>query len=169
MAIGDRIKILLETDMNKPLGVPGLDESGKLPIEEVIEEIPAEIIEDIPVSKIADFPEALPASDVPEWAKAATKPTYTASEVGADPVGTAANAITALNVTDSAVSGKYVSSVSETNGKINVTRENLPDYSNTYDIKGAANDALTSANAYTDEKINSIIIFIKLSFCVFSN
>lgn len=32
---------------------------------------------------ISDFPTSMPASDVPAWAKAATKPTYTASEVGA--------------------------------------------------------------------------------------
>lgn len=32
---------------------------------------------------ITDFPASLPASDVSAWAKAATKPTYTASEVGA--------------------------------------------------------------------------------------
>ena len=39
----------------------------------------------------------------------------------------AANAaIDALNVTDTAESGKYVSAVSETNGKITVTRANLP-------------------------------------------
>ena len=36
------------------------------------------------------------------------------------------NAINALDVTDTAVSGKYVSAVSETNGKITVTREDLP-------------------------------------------
>lgn len=36
------------------------------------------------------------------------------------------NAINALDVSDSAVSGKYVSAVSETNGKITVTRANLP-------------------------------------------
>ena len=34
-------------------------------------------------SQIADFPSSMPASDVYSWAKAATKPTYTASEVGA--------------------------------------------------------------------------------------
>lgn len=34
-------------------------------------------------SDISDFPESLPASDVPAWAKAASKPTYTAAEVGA--------------------------------------------------------------------------------------
>lgn len=35
------------------------------------------------VSDISDFPESMPASDVYSWAKAETKPTYTASEVGA--------------------------------------------------------------------------------------
>lgn len=35
------------------------------------------------VSEITDFPESMPASDVSAWAKASTKPTYTASEVGA--------------------------------------------------------------------------------------
>lgn len=34
---------------------------------------------------ITDFPTSMPASDVPAWAKAATKPTYTAAEVGAAP------------------------------------------------------------------------------------
>ena len=41
---------------------------------------------DIPTltkSKISDFPTSLPASDVADWAKAESKPTYTASEVGA--------------------------------------------------------------------------------------
>lgn len=34
-------------------------------------------------SEITDFPTSLPASDVSAWAKAATKPAYTANEVGA--------------------------------------------------------------------------------------
>ena len=34
-------------------------------------------------SQITDFPASMPASDVPAWAKAATKPSYTAKEVGA--------------------------------------------------------------------------------------
>ena len=37
------------------------------------------------VSEISDFPTSMPASDVPSWAKAASKPSYTASEVGASP------------------------------------------------------------------------------------
>ena len=36
-------------------------------------------------SEITDFPTSMPASDVSAWAKAASKPTYTASEVGARP------------------------------------------------------------------------------------
>lgn len=36
---------------------------------------------------ISDFPTSMPASDVPAWAKAGTKPSYTASEVGAKPSG----------------------------------------------------------------------------------
>lgn len=40
-------------------------------------------IPSIPKSKISDFPASMPASDVYAWAKASTKPTYTANEVGA--------------------------------------------------------------------------------------
>ena len=36
-------------------------------------------------NEITDFPTSLPASDVSEWAKATSKPSYTASEVGALP------------------------------------------------------------------------------------
>ena len=36
---------------------------------------------------ITDFPTSMPASDVPAWAKAATKPTYTKSDVGLGNVG----------------------------------------------------------------------------------
>lgn len=37
-------------------------------------------------SQITDFPSSMPASDVYSWAKASSKPTYTASEVGALPL-----------------------------------------------------------------------------------
>lgn len=56
----------------------------------------------------------------------------------------------ALDVTDTAVSGQYVSAVSETDGKIKVTRAALPDYTEVYDAKGAAAQALTDAKAYAD-------------------
>lgn len=39
------------------------------------------------VSEITDFPKSLPASDVSDWAKAETKPTYTKSDVGLGNVG----------------------------------------------------------------------------------
>ena len=43
---------------------------------------------------IKNKPTSMPASDVPAWAKAETKPTYTAAEVGADPTGSSAKALT---------------------------------------------------------------------------
>ena len=66
------------------------------------------------------------AADVYAWAKAATKPSYTAGEVGADAAGTAAGLIGELDVTDNAVGGQYVSAVSQVDGKIQVTRASLP-------------------------------------------
>lgn len=55
-------------------------------------------------SEIIDFPTSLPASDVKAWAKADTKPTYTASEVGADASGSANIALTnAKSYTDTKI------------------------------------------------------------------
>lgn len=62
--------------------------------------------------------------------------------------------IAALDVTDTAVTGEYVSAVSEVDGKIAVTRAALPDYTNTYDAKGAADQALVDAKAYVDGIVN---------------
>lgn len=58
--------------------------------------------------------------------------------------------IQALDVKDAAVAGQYVSAVSETDGKIKVTRAALPDYTEVYDAKGAAAQALTDAKGYAD-------------------
>lgn len=66
------------------------------------------------------------AADVYSWAKAAVKPTYTAAEVGAEAEGTAQGLINALDKTDSAVEGQYVSAVSQKDGVITVTRASLP-------------------------------------------
>lgn len=71
--------------------------------------------------------------------------------------------------TDTAVAGQYVSAVAQTDGKITVTRADLPDYSNTYDAKGSASavkneligangdssaaDTIYGAKAYADEKV----------------
>ena len=42
-------------------------------------------IPSITKGKITDFPSSLPASDVPAWAKASTKPSYSWSEIGSKP------------------------------------------------------------------------------------
>ena len=50
------------------------------------------------------YPTSLPASDVPDWAKESTKPSYTYSEVGADKFGAASEALTsAKEYTDSEI------------------------------------------------------------------
>lgn len=55
-------------------------------------------------NQISDFPTSMPASDVYSWAKKSSKPTYTASEVGADKSGAAAQALSdAKAYTDSAI------------------------------------------------------------------
>ena len=58
--------------------------------------------------------------------------------------------IQTLDVEDAAVAGQYVSAVSETDGKITVTRAALPDYTEVYDAKGAAAQAITDAKSYAD-------------------
>lgn len=60
------------------------------------------------------------------------------------------NAINALDKTDTAVDGQYVSAVSEDNGVVTVTRASLPDYTEVYDAKGAATTAESNAKAYAD-------------------
>lgn len=77
-----------------------------------------------------------------------------------DPAGKAQELIDGLDVTDNAVTGQYVSAVSETDGKISVTRADLPTYTlasgsanGTVAFNGAdvAVTGLGSA-AYTDAK-----------------
>lgn len=58
--------------------------------------------------------------------------------------------INALDSDDAAVAGEYVSSVAQADGKITVVRAALPDYSETYDEKGAAAAAQSAAEAYAD-------------------
>lgn len=71
------------------------------------------------------------AADVYSWAKAANKPSYTASEVGAATKADITTEINKLDVADTAVDGQYVSSVVETDGKIQVTRAALPVFTDT--------------------------------------
>ena len=79
-----------------------------------------------------------------------------------DPAGKAQELISALDITDTAVTGQYVSAVSETDGKISVTRADLPTYTlatgsangtiafNGADVavKGLGSAAYTDAKAY---------------------
>ena len=57
-------------------------------------------------------------------------------------------AINALDVTDSAEEGKYVSAITQENGKIKVVRASLPDYSNVYASKSIENEVTTIKNDY---------------------
>ena len=63
------------------------------------------------------------------------------------------NALANLDVADAEVDGQYVSSVSEVDGKISVTRKALP----VYETSGAAASALADAKAYTDELANGTV------------
>lgn len=56
-------------------------------------------------SQITDFPSSMPASDVYSWAKASTKPTYTASEVGAAASSHKHSASDITSVNASAITG----------------------------------------------------------------
>lgn len=70
------------------------------------------------------------------------------------------NAINALDVTDTAVAGKYVSAVNEVDGKVVITRADLPDYTETYaakvhgheiaDVNGLADAIAEAKKAGTD-------------------
>lgn len=59
------------------------------------------------VASLPAYPTTLPASDVSAWAKAATKPSYTASEVGALPSSTPIPSALS-DLTDDVVSGHYL-------------------------------------------------------------
>lgn len=79
-----------------------------------------------------------------------------------DAAGTAQTLIEGLDVTDTAVTGQYVSAVSETDGKISVTRADLPTYTlasgsangtvafngNDIAVKGLGSAAYTDAKDY---------------------
>lgn len=80
----------------------------------------------------------MPASDVHEWAKAETKPTYTATEVGADPTGSSAKALTdAKNYADKKVAA-LVNGAPE-------TMDTLKEVSDALDANKDVVDALNAA------------------------
>ena len=90
------------------------------------------------VSNISDFPTSMPASDVSAWAKATTKPTYTATEVGADPVGSANTVLTEAK--------SYATTQDET------TLKSAKSYADTKDA-----ETLASAKSYADKKVSDLI------------
>lgn len=60
------------------------------------------------------------------------------------------NALATLDAEDTAVDGKYISSVTQVDGKITVVREDLPDFSE------AISDAEQAAKDYADEKVDDV-------------
>lgn len=67
---------------------------------------------------------------------------------GGDGIGGMIDAkINALDVTDTAEDGQYVSSVSEVDGKVVVTRAALPDYTNVYETKDTAKTLIEALDA----------------------
>jgi hypothetical protein len=60
------------------------------------------------------------------------------------------NALATLDADDAAVDGKYISSVTQVDGKITVIREDLPDFSE------AISDAEQAAKDYADEKVDDV-------------
>lgn len=98
------------------------------------------------VSDITDFPSSLPASDVYEWAKAPTKPTYTASEVGAPTTKEMEDAIAAIPTPD--VSGQI--GVHNTNPEAHKDIRDLIAGIPTPDVSGQIDSHNTDPSAHED-------------------
>ena len=64
-------------------------------------------------------------------------------------------AIDALDVTDTAVEGQYVSRVAQENGKVVVERKALPDYTEVYEAKGAAAEVYAAIVALSTAEIDT--------------
>ncbi len=110
-------------------------------------------------SKIANLTTDLAAKEATAN-KLTSTATTTVSDTNKDTlypsVGKVQSMINALDVSDSAESGKYVSAVSETDGKISVTRASLPTVNNatlTIQKNGTTVDTFT-ANASANKTIN---------------
>lgn len=110
-------------------------------------------------SQITDFPTSMPASDVYSWAKASSKPSYTASEVGAAAAShTHAKSEVGLgnvdNTADSAKSVKYATSAGSASSASKAT--GVVDYGSTaktiqigYGGDGISGDAIKFIAGYT--------------------
>lgn len=112
-------------------------------------------LEETDVSKVAlsndyndldNAPTSLPASDVSDWAKASTKPTYTASEVGADTKGAADTALSsAKSYTDEKIAGIDLSGV---NGSVALNKSTLG-YQKKNLMKNTATNQSSNGITYT--------------------
>lgn len=109
---------------------------------------------------IKNKPTEMPASDVPAWAKAETKPTYTASEVGADPTGSADAALSSakayIDENVETLNNAIGSKVDKVSGKGLSTN----DYTTTEKNKlsGIASGAEVNQNAFSNITIGSSTI-----------
>lgn len=95
-------------------------------------------------SQIIDFPTSMPASDVPAWAKAATKPTYTKSEVGLGNVDNTADADKSVKHADTAETASYLNAnqlTTESLNNIKATGTYYADGDNTVTNKPSGVDA----------------------------
>ncbi|MCI5904547.1 MAG: H-type lectin domain-containing protein [Oscillospiraceae bacterium] len=97
--------VVAQDDVNNPFkGAQGGGESVTVDVLNAALEEKADSKHSHTVEEISDFPTSMPASDVKDWAKANEKPTYTASEVGADVSGSADAALTnAKSYTDTKI------------------------------------------------------------------
>lgn len=113
-------------------------------------------------SQIIDFPASMPASDVPAWAKAAAKPTYTKSEVGLGNVDNTADADKSVKHADTAETASYLNAnqlTTESLNNIKATGAYYADGDNTVTNKPSGVDAfgLTVQRTSTGY-INQILI-----------
>ena len=115
-ATGDAISQLSEEKIDNPstgsvgqiLEIESVDEKGKPKTYKAVDkptssgEVSDEQISSAVSEYMANNPIEESDPTVPEWAKSPQKPTYTASEVGADAAGTAESKVSAHNVSDTA-------------------------------------------------------------------
>lgn len=109
-------------------------------------------------AEITDFPTSMPASDVPTWAKQASKPAYTKSEVGLGSVDNTADSQKSVKYATSAGSASSASSAT-TAGTCtgnSATATSVLDYGNTsakinigYNGSGISGDGIKYLAGYT--------------------
>ena len=115
---------------------------------------------------IKNKPTSLPASDVSDWAKEPTKPSYTATEVGADPAGSANSALeNAKSYTDEEIAGlingapttldtlgEIADAMAENKTVVDALNDAIGSKANTTDLTAHTTD--TSVHVSTDERTN---------------